>query len=416
MTSLEAAATLQDIKSKYEALRPFLDERRRRLWAAAEAPTLGHGGTTLVHRATGLAPNTIRAGIQELADAQADPLALAAAGRLRRPGAGRKPLTQSDPTLRDDLESLVEPSTRGDPESPLRWSCKSVRKLAAELRQRGHRISAQSVHDLLHQLGYRLQANKKTLEGAAHPDRNAQFSYINERTQTLQGQGQPVISVDTKKKELVGPFKNGGREWRPEGQPQEVRVHDFLDKELGKAIPYGVYDLTNNAGWVSVGVEHDTAEFAVATILRWWEQMGKPMYPEATELQVMAHGGGSNSSRSRLWKVALQRFADATGLRVSVCHFPPGTSKWNKIEHRMFSFITLNWRGRPLVSHEVIVSLIGGTTTGTGLSIQAELDPRPYPTRIQISDAELEQVQIERHDFRGEWNYTIVPKKAQPIS
>jgi len=411
MTSLEAEATLQDIKNKYEALRPVLDERTRRLWAAAEARALGHGGTTLLHRATGLTQNTIRAGIKELADAQAQRSTPLAPGRVRGPGAGRKPLTQSDPTLLGDLEALVEPSTRGDPESPLRWTCKSLRKLAAELGQRGHRISVQSVSSLLHQLNYRLQANKKTEEGIAHPDRDAQFLYINQRTQALQERGQPVVSVDTKKKELVGNYKNGGREWRPQGEPQEVLVHDFVDAALGKAIPYGVFDVTKNAGWVSVGVDHDTAEFAVATLLRWWEQMGKPMYPEATELQVMADGGGSNSSRSRLWKVALQRFADATGLVVSVSHFPPGTSKWNKIEHRMFSFITMNWRGRPLVSHEVIVSLIGSTTTQTGLSIQAALDPNPYPTRLKVSEAEMEQVRIERHDFHGEWNYTIAPNR-----
>ncbi len=416
MTSLEAAATLQDIKSKYEALRPVMDERRRRLWAAAETRALGQGGMNLVHQATGLAQNTIRAGLKELAQAQADPRTLAAKGRVRRPGAGRKPLTQSDPTLLSDLEALVEPVTCGHPESPLRWTCKCLRKLAAQLGQMGHRISAQSVRDLLHQLGYRLQANKKTLEGATHPDRDAQFAYINQRTQILQQQAEPVISVDTKKKELVGPFKNGGREWHPHGEPQEVRVHDFVDAQLGKAIPYGVYDLTNNAGWVSGGVDHDTAEFAVATIARWWEQMGKPMYPEAKQLQILADGGGSNSSRSRLWKVALQRFADATGLVVSVSHFPPGTSKWNKIEHRMFSFISLNWRGRPLVSHEVIVSLIGSTTTRTGLSIQADVDLNPYSTRLQVSESEMEQVQIERHEFHGQWNYTITPKKPQSIS
>ena len=412
MNPLESAATREAIKSKYEALRPIMNERMRRLWAAAEARALGHGGTTLVHRATGLTQNTIRAGIKELAQVQADPLA---PGRVRRPGAGRKPLTQSDPTLLEDLEALVEPLTRGDPESPLRWSCKSVQKLARELAQQGHRVSGQTVSLLLRGLDYRLQANKKTQEGATHPDREAQFAYINERTKAAQQRAQPVISVDTKKKELIGNFKNGGREWRPQGQPEEVRVHDFVDKELGKAIPYGVYDLTNNAGWVSVGVDHDTAEFAVATIARWWEQMGKPMYPEATELQIMADGGGSNSSRCRLWKLALQRFADAEGLVVSVSHFPPGTSKWNKIEHRMFSFISLNWRGRPLVSHEVIVSLIGSTTTDMGLSIQAALDPNPYPTRLQISDAEMAQVQMERHDFHGEWNYTILPRNQQFI-
>jgi hypothetical protein len=412
MTPLESAATREAIKSKYEALRPVLNERMRRLWAAAEARSLGRGGTTLVHRATGITQNTIRAGIKELTEAQADP---PAPGRVRRPGAGRKPLTQSDPTLLHDLEALVEPVTRGDPESPLRWCCKGVQRLARELAEQGHRISGQTVRVLLGQLGYSLQANKKTQEGASHPDREAQFAYINARTRAFQERGQPVVSVDAKKKELVGPFKNGGREWRPKGEPEEVRVYDFVDKAVGKAIPYGVYDLTKNEGFVSVGVDHDTAEFAAASLLRWWEQMGKPAYPEATELQVLADSGGSNSRRSGLWKVALQRFADSTGLRVSVCHFPPGTSKWNKIEHRMFSFITMNWRGRPLISHEVIVSLIGSTTTRKGLCIRAELDPDPYPTRIKISDEELAQVQIERHDFHGEWNYTILPRNEQVI-
>ncbi len=395
---------LQTLKTKYRALDSLLNERTRRLWAATEAQALGYGGITLVQRATGLTRKTIRAGIGELAEpAELEP------ERIRRPGAGRKSLTQSDPTLLADLEALVEPATRGDPESPLRWTCKSLSKLAAELGQQGHRVSVQSVSNLLQQSGYSLQANKKTREGAAHPDRDAQFAYINERTRALQERAQPVISVDTKKKELVGGYKNAGREWHPKGQPPQVRVHDFLDKDLGKAIPYGVYDLAKNAGWVSVGVDHDTAEFAVAAIRRWWEQMGRKMYPEARELQILADGGGSNGSRNRLWKVALQRFADAAGLRVSVSHLPPGASKWNKIEHRMFSFITMNWRGRPLVSHEVIVSLIGSTTTGTGLVIEAALDPNPYPTRIQVSDEELARVRIERHDFHGEWNYTILP-------
>jgi len=415
MTSLEAAAALQNIQGKYKALRPAMNERVRRLWVAAEARALGRGGINLVHQATGLAQNTIRAGIQELEHAQANPDDLLAPARVRRAGAGRKKLTQIAPTLLADLESLVEPTTRGHPESPLRWTCKSLRQLATALQEQGHRLSAQSVSDLLRQLGYSLQANRKIQEGIGHPDRDAQFSYINERTRAFQERAQPVISVDTKKKELVGNYKNGGREWRPQGEPEAVRVHDFVDEQLGKAIPYGVYDLTQNAGWVSVGVDHDTAPFAVATILRWWEhwweQMGKPLYPQASELQIMADGGGSNSSRSRLWKAALQRLADATGLRVSVCHFPPGTSKWNKIEHRMFSFISLNWRGRPLVSHEVILSLIGSTRTRTGLSLQGALDPNPYPTRLKVSDAELSQVQLERHDFHGEWNYTIAPRK-----
>jgi hypothetical protein len=413
MPNLQTEALRQSIRSKYQTLRPAMNERMRRLWAAAEARALGHGGIEALHDATGLSRTTISAAIAQLdneADNSLPP------ERARRPGGGRKPLTENDPTLLSRLEALVEPSTRGDPESPLRWTCKSLRKLAADLAEQGHRLSLQSVGNLLRRLDYRLQANQKTQEGAAHPDRDAQFSYINERTKAAQERTEPVISVDTKKKELVGNYKNSGREWRPKGEPEEVRVHDFVDVEVGKAIPYGVYDLTQNAGWVSVGVDHDTAEFAVATIARWWEQMGKPLYPEAGELQVMADGGGSNSSRSRLWKAALQRFADATGLRVSVSHFPPGTSKWNKIEHRMFSFITLNWRGRPLISHEVIVSLIGGTTTRTGLSIQAAVDPNPYPTRIKVSDAELAQIQIEGHEFHGEWNYTILPRNKQLVS
>jgi len=407
LESVEAWESLQSIRSKYEALAPVLNERTRRLWAATEARALGQGGITLVERATGITRKTIRAGIGELSE----PVRLEPE-RIRSRGAGRKPLTEHDPTLLSDLESLVEPSTRGDPQSPLRWTCKSLSNLVAELGEQGHRISAQSVSTLLHRLKYSLQANRKTQEGAAaHPDRDAQFAYINARTKASQERGQPAVSVDCKKKELVGNYKNGGREWRPKGEPEEVRVHDFMDRELGKAIPYGVYDLTRNEGWVSVGCDHDTAEFAVATLSRWWEQMGKRMYPEATELQIMADGGGSNASRSRLWKAALQRFCNATGLCVSVSHFPPGTSKWNKIEHRMFSYITMNWRGSPLISHEVIVSLIGSTTTRTGLSIKAALDPNPYPTRLQVSDQEMAQIYIEQHDFHGEWNYTIRPSR-----
>ncbi len=332
-------------------------------------------------------------------------------GRIRHPGGGRKRQTQTDPTLLPDLEELVDPVTRGDPESPLRWSSKSTAKLAAELRAKGHRASTELVRRLLHQLGYRLQANQKTKEGASHPERDAQFMYIKERTQTLHNRDQPVISVDCKKKELVGPFKNNGREWHPTGEPEQVNVHDFLDKDLGKAIPYGVYDVIKNQGFVNVGVDHDTAEFAVATIARWWEKIGKAMYPNATELQIVADGGGSNASRSRLWKVALEQFAKRSGLQIHVSHLPPGTSKWNKIEHRMFSFITMNWRGRPLVSHEVIVSLIGSTTTQTGLQIEDVLDPRPYPIKIRISDADIAEVALQRHPFRGEWNYTIHPKR-----
>lgn len=424
MTPLESAALTEMILGKYQALRPVLDERARRLWAAAEARALGRGGIALVHRATGIAHGTIRAGLRELRaltpsqpGQQERPTAtdLPAPGRIRREGAGRRSLTQTDPTLLSDLEALVEPVTRGDPQSPLRWSCKSLRRLAWELGQQGHPISVQSVGTLLRRLGYSLQANRKTDEGSSHPDRDGQFLYINERTRVFQERGQPVVSVDCKKKELVGNFKNGGREWHPAGEPEEVRVYDFLEEGLGKAIPYGVYDLTRNQGWVSVGCDHDTAEFAAASLARWWQQMGKPAYPGAKELLVMADSGGSNSRRSRLWKVALQRFADVTGLWVWVCHFPPGTSKWNKIEHRMFSHITMNWRGKPLSSHEVIVSLIGGTTTRTGLRVQAELDPNPYPTRLKVSDQEMAQLNIERHAFHGEWNYTIRPRNQQTI-
>ena len=385
-------------------MRPHLDEKTKRLWATTEIRALGRGGIILVHRATGIAVSTLRRALIH------EP-ALLPQGRIRHPGGGRKQQTQTDPTLLGDLEALVDPVTRGDPESPLRWSSKSTAKLADELRVKGHCISTELVRQLLHRLGYRLQANQKTKEGMSHPERDAQFMYIKERTVALQQRRQPVISVDCKKKELVGSFKNGGREWHPTGEPEQVNVHDFLDKELGKAIPYGVYDVTMNQGFVNVGIDHDTAEFAVATIARWWEQIGKAMYPDATELQIVADGGGSNASRSRLWKVALEQFAQRSGLQIHVSHLPPGTSKWNKIEHRMFSFITMNWRGRPLVSHEVIVSLIGSTTTVTGLQIAAVLDPRPYPTKIRISDADLAAVALERHVFQGAWNYTINPVK-----
>jgi hypothetical protein len=401
------------IRAKFETLRPYLDERRRRLWAAAEAMVLGRGGITAVATATGLERNTIRVGIREL---QARPLAdsepAGAADRVQRVrtvGGGRKPLTSEDPGLLSDLEALVAPVTRGDPMSPLRWTCKSTRQLAAELVRQGHRVSHQTVADLLHALDYSLQGTRKTREGADHPDRDAQFAHINDQTRAFQQRGQPVISVDTKKKELVGDFKNAGREWQPTGQPEIVRVHDFLDKQLGKAIPYGVYDVAANQGWVSVGIDHDTAAFAVASVRQWWEQMGRPTYPKATELLITADSGGSNGSHLRLWKTELQRLADETGLRISVCHFPPGTSKWNSIEHRLFCHITQNWRGRPLVSLEVIVNLIGNTTTRTGLKVQAELDPAAYPTGVKVSDAEFSAVQLQPAAFHGDWNYAIAP-------
>jgi DDE family transposase len=407
------------LRAKFESLRPFLDERRRRLWAATEALALGRGGVTAVATATALRRNTIQAGIRELqAHALGAPGAPAPQGvapRVRAPGGGRKPLTARDPALLRDLEALVEPVTRGDPMSPLRWTCKSTRQLATELERQGHRVSHQTVAELLHALDYSLQGTRKTQEGAAHPDRDAQFAYINTQVQAFQQRGQPVISVDTKKKELVGDFKNGGREWRPAGQPERVRVHDFVDRDLGKAIPYGVYDLAANRGWVSVGTDHDTPAFAVQTVRRWWEEMGHPVYPQATELLITADGGGSNGSRARLWKTELQRLADDTGLRITVCHFPPGTSKWNKIEHRMFCHITQNWRGRPLVSHEAIVRLIGSTTTRAGLTIRADLDTGTYPTGVKVTDAAFAAVHLEPAGFHGDWNYTIAPHPA-PIA
>jgi hypothetical protein len=390
-----------------------MDERMCRLWAAAEARALGRGGITLVAKATGMMRKRVATGLRELEEIALDPLAAERSGsRIRRPGGGRKLLTQTDPTLLHDLDALVDPVTRGDPQSPLRWSCKSTAQLAAELNRQGHRISPRKVAYLLREQKYSLQATRKTEEGTSHPDRNEQFQYIHDRVKEFQKRGQPVVSVDTKKKELVGNFHNGGREWHPMGTPETVNVHDFPDKELGKAIPYGVYDVTANQGWVSVGVDHDTAPFAVESLSNWWRQMGREASPEATELLVMADGGGSNGARVRLWKLALQGLADETGLRIMVCHFPPGTSKWNKIEHRMFCHITRNWRGRPLVSHEVIVNLIGSTTTAGGLKIRAELDPSTYPTGLKISDEEMATVQLQRADFHGDWNYTILPHGA----
>jgi transposase len=382
-----------------------LEERGRRVWAAVEAEALGYGGQSIVAKATGLSRTTLHSeGLEKAQDPPANHRI-----RIRKEGGGRKKLTQQEPKLLSALEALVEPTTRGDPESALRWTCRSTRQLAAALKAQGYRIGHQTVASLLDDLGYSLQGNQKTTEGSSHPDRDAQFKYIQRRVEEFQSRGQPVVSVDTKKKEHVGDFKNNGKEWRPKGNPERVRVYDFVDKTLGKANPYGVYDTTANVGWVSVGVDHDTAEFAVETLRRWWEKMGLSQYPVATELLVTADGGGSNGTRVRLWKVALQRLADQTGLRISVCHFPPGTSKWNKIEHRMFSYISLNWRGKPLISHEVIVNLIAGTTTRTGLKIQAELDTNVYPKGIQVTDKELEKVQIQKADFHGEWNYTILP-------
>jgi hypothetical protein len=372
------------IEVKYKALRNLLDERTRRLWAAAEAQSLPYGGISVVASVTGLSRTTILAGMSELRKEPKRYMPIER-NRIRRPGGGRKSLTTSDASLTRDLESLVEPLSRGDPESPLRWTCKSTRKLAEELNKQGHRIGDRKVADLLHNLNYSLQANVKTREGSHHQDRNVQFEYINTLAVAFQKGRQPVISVDTKKKELIGDFKNMGREWQPKKRPEEVRVHDFEDKELGKVIPYGVYDLAQNEGWVTVGTDHDTSDFAIDTILGWWKQMGRYAYPQAMKLLILADSGGSNGSRSRLWKIGVQRLANETALDVTVCHFPPGTSKWNKIEHRLFSFITQNWRGRPLVSHEVIVNLIGSTTTRNGLSVKAKLSTKKYETGVKIS-------------------------------
>jgi hypothetical protein len=393
------------IRRRFEVLAPVLDEQGRRRFAAAEAMTAGPGGVSAAMRATGIARSTIRRGLDELADGDTPD-----GERVRRAGGGRKPLSATDMRLIDDLRALVEPETRGDPQSPLLWTCKSLRKLSQGLRDMGHKIGRTVVGELLYRLDYRLQANRKTREGASHPDRDAQFRYINDQVKAALAAGEPAISVDTKKKELVGDFKNGGREWRPKGSPEEVRVHDFVIPELGRAVPYGVYDIADNAGWVSVGIDHDTASFATNAIRSWWQLMGRARYPQAKSLLITADGGGSNGSRVRLWKVELQRLADELRMPITVGHLPPGTSKWNKIEHRLFSFITGNWRGKPLVSHQVIVELIAATTTEAGLKVRCQLDPNTYPAGIKVSDAELEAVNLTRHDFHGEWNYTISPK------
>jgi transposase len=399
---------LAAIAARYQALKPALDERARRLVVAAESQAIGRGGISAVSRATGVSRIVIRQGMAELKG----PMAVAP-DRIRRPGGGRKRAVVKDASLRRDLEDLLDSNTRGDPEAPLRWTCKSVRQLAGELVKRKHRVSHQVVADLLHALGYSLQANRKTKEGKGHPDRNAQFEHLNGKVKWCLGRRQPVISVDTKKRELVGDFKNNGQELRPKGKPELVRVHDFVDKELGRATPYGVYDIGQNHGWVSVGMDHDTAEFAVETIRRWWQSMGKPIYPEATRLLITADAGGSNGSRLRLWKVELQKLANETGLRIAVCHFPPGTSKWNKIEHRLFSYISQNWRGKPLRSFETIVSLIAATTTTTGLKVPAELNTEAYPAGIKVADCELAEVNIRCDKFHGDWNYEIHPRNKK---
>ena len=400
--------TIAEIHKKYEALFPLLDERLRRLWAATEARALGTGGITVVCKATKLSRTTVRNGIRELDEG----IPPEDTERIRRPGAGRKRVEDTNPELVVTMELLIEPLTRGDPESPLRWTCKSLRKLSSELRELGFKVTPGKVGELLRGLGYSLQSNRKTREGADHPDRNAQFQHIDRKVRDFHRRGQPVISVDTKKKELIGDFKNGGREWCPKGEPEEVRVHDFRDQELGKAIPYGVYDVVANEGWVSVGVDHDTPSFAVESIRRWWLNMGRRLYPKATELLITADAGGSNSYRARAWKLELHRLAVELGFTIAVCHFPPGTSKWNKIEHRMFSHITMNWRGKPLVSREVIVNLIAATTTTTGLRIEAELDTHDYPKGVKVSDEDLATIKIRRSTFHGDWNYRLLPEKA----
>ena len=397
------------IRQRFEILRPVLDERGRRRFAAAEAVSAGRGGIAAVSRATGIACSTIGRALEEIRSGEPpDP------ERMRRPGAGGKPKSATDASLIDDLRALVEPETRGDPQSPLLWTNKSMRKLAGALCGMGHQIGRTLVGDLLHKLGYRLQGNRKTREGSHHPDRDAQFHYINGQVKAALAAGQPAISVDTKKKELVGDFKNAGREWHPQGTPPEVRIHDFIIPELGRAAPYGVYDIADNTGWVSVGIDHDTAAFAVNAIRRWWMLMGRERYPNPKGLLINADGGGSNGSRVRLWKIELQKLADELGVPITVCHLPPGTSKWNRIEHRLFSFITGNWRGKPLVSHQVIIQLIAATTTKAGLKVRCELDPNIYPTGIKVSDHDLDAVNMLRHDFHGEWNYTISPNRTEP--
>jgi Rhodopirellula transposase DDE domain len=391
------------LAEKLAVILPWLNEQQRRVLLAAEARAWGYGGVSLVARAAGVSRPTIQQGFRDLAQPDAHP------GRVRQVGGGRKKLQQQDPTLVADLEALVDAETRGDPMSPLRWTCKSTRQLATALNRAGHRVSARTVAALLHDADYSLQANAKVLEGTQHPDRNAQFQYLHEQVKQFLVAGQPVVSMDAKKKELIGEFKNGGQEWQPQGWPERVHVHDFLDPHLGKALPYGIYDVGRNTGWVTVGQDHDTASFAVATLRRWWQAVGTQAYPRADRLLICVDGGGSNGSRLRLWKAELQRFATEMGLHVTVCHLPPGTSKWNLIEHRLFAHISMNWRGRPLVSYEVVLQLIGATTTRSGLRVQAELDSARYPTKVKVPDAEMASLQITPHPFHGNWNYTLAP-------
>ena len=394
---------------KYTTVLPHLNERQRRLVTAADAQMLGYGGIARVARAPGLNRATLHRGLKDLAEP------VLPVERVRHAGGGRKRVSTRTPEILQELEQLVDPLTRGDPQSPLRWTCKSTRQLARTLTEQGYSVSYRVVAERLRQLGYSLQANAKTLEGASHPDRNAQFEYINTQVRTYLAKGLPVISVDTTKKELVGQYRNGGQEWQPQGQPEKVNVHDFPDPRLGKAIPYGIYDVGRNLGWVNVGCDHDTASFAVERIRRWWTHMGNDLYGEAKRLLICADSGGSNGYRVRLWKVELQELADTLGVGVTVCQLPPGPSKWNKSEHRLFSHLSLNWRGRPLVSHEVIVALIGATTTQTGLRVGAQLDRRPYPTRVEVSDEQQAQVQLRPHKFHGEWNYSILPRRSKTV-
>ncbi len=401
-------AVVEWVREKYLSLSEVLNERSRRLWAATEGRSLGRGGIAAIVAATGMSSATVHKGIRELEAGEAGEEVLSTR-RIRKRGGGRKRAHDRQPGLIEALELLVEPTARGDPESALRWTCRSTYNLAAELKRQGFQVEPRTVARELKEQDFHLQANRKTREGDSHPDRDAQFHYIHEQVRRFQRRGQPVVSVDTKKKELVGPYKNAGREWLPKGRPVEVLVHDFPDPKIKKAIPYGVYDVTHNEGWVSVGIDHDTARFATATIQRWWKKMGKRRYPRAKKLLVTADCGGSNSSRTRLWKVALQELSDKLGLRLEVCHFPPGTSKWNKIEHRMFCHITQNWRGRPLVSYAVIVQLIGSTKTDQGLRIRAEVDTHEYPTKETVTPEQLAKVRLRPAAFHGEWNYAISP-------
>lgn len=400
---------VEQIETKYSHLTPFLNERTRRLWAATEALALGYGGILAVHRATGISQNTIRTGLRELKSKAVNPTA---PERIRQPGGGRKRVEEREPSILEALDRLVEPSSRGEPECPLRWTCKSVNQLAYALQEQGYAVCAMTVYTLLVEMGYSLQSNRKTQEGKQHPDRDAQFQHIAQQVDAFQTQHRPVISIDTKKKENMGQFKNGGQEWLPQGEPICVNTHDFPDKNQGKAIPYGIYDLTQNQGWVNVGIDHDTAEFAVESIRRWWEQLGKTQYRRSKHLLITADCGGSNGNRNRLWKLKLQEFADESGLTLHLCHFPPGTSKWNKIEHRLFCHITTNWRGTPLTSLETVINLIGNTTTQAGLAVHAQLDDNLYPTGIQVTDEQFSTIAIQWCRFHGEWNYRIAPRKS----